>query len=47
MAHNAVSGPAMYFTSVQGVTVTGNEQPLSSGTQLASFSGSSNVTYDG
>ena len=47
VARNAVSGPAMYFTSVQGVTVTGNEQPLSSGTQLASFSGSSNVTYDG
>ncbi len=27
-----------------GVTVTGNRQPLSSG-ELASFSGSSNVTY--
>jgi hypothetical protein len=43
-AQNAVDGPAMYFTEVAGVTVTGNVQPLSSG-QLASFPGSTNVTY--
>ena len=39
-------GPVMNFTKVKGVTVTGNTQPLSSG-ELASFSGSSEVTYDG
>ena len=47
VAQNAVSGPAMIFTSVNGVTVTGNQQPLSSGRELAQFGGSSNVTYDG
>ena len=40
----SVEGPAMYFTDVDGVTVTGNTQPLSKG-ELASFSGSSGVTY--
>ena len=46
VAQNAVSGPAMVFTGVKGLTVTGNEQPLSSG-KLASISGSTDVTYDG
>jgi hypothetical protein len=41
-----VAGPAMTFTQVQGVTVTGNSQPLSRG-ELATFPGSSGVTYDG
>ncbi len=36
----------MFFTDVKGVTVTGNVQPLSSG-ELATFPGSTNVTYDG
>jgi hypothetical protein len=40
----AVNGPSLNFTGVAGVTVTGNVQPLSSG-QLASFPGSTNVTY--
>jgi hypothetical protein len=44
VAGAAVAGPAMHFASVAGVTVTGNVQPLSSG-QLASFPGSTNVTY--
>jgi hypothetical protein len=47
VAQAAVGGPAMYFTSVRGVTVTGNTQPLSSGTEIATFPGSTNVTYDG
>ena len=47
VARNAVSGPAMVFTDVKGVTVTGNTQPLSSGREVASFTGSTNVTYDG
>ncbi len=34
----------MVFSDVQGVTVTGNTQRLSSG-KLATFPGSSNVTY--
>ena len=38
------SGPEMLFTDVDGVTVTGNRQPLSSG-QLATFPGSTGVTY--
>ena len=39
-----VAGPPLQFTGVNGVTVTGNRQPLSSG-QLAIFPGSSGVTY--
>ena len=46
VAQTAIDGPAMYFTDVKGVTVTGNAQPLSKG-ELASFSGCSGVTYDG
>jgi hypothetical protein len=45
IAQATLSGPAMYFTDVRGVTVTGNRQPLSSG-ELASFPGSTNVTYE-
>ena len=37
-------GPAMNFTESDGVTVTGNSQPLSSG-ELATFPGSTGVTY--
>lgn len=37
-----VIGPAMNFTNVNGVTVTGNKQPLSSGS-LVSSTGSTNV----
>jgi hypothetical protein len=44
VAQMTTKGPVMVFTQTSGVTVTGNRQPLSSG-QLASFSGSSNVTY--
>jgi hypothetical protein len=40
----AVRGPVLYFSRVDGVTVSGNVQPLSSGS-LATFPGSSNVTY--
>jgi hypothetical protein len=36
----------MYYESVNGITVTGNTQPISSG-ELVSFPGSTNVTYDG
>jgi hypothetical protein len=43
-AQNAVTGPALYFTDVAGVTVSGNVQPLTSG-QLATFPGSTGVTY--
>ena len=39
-----VAGPSINFTGVNGVTVTGNTQPLSSGS-LARFTSSSNVTY--
>ena len=39
-----MSGPTMQFTGVDGVTVTGNRQPLSSG-ELAIFPGSDGVTY--
>jgi hypothetical protein len=45
-ASRSVAGPVMQFKGVKGVTVTGNSQPLSSGS-LATFSGSTNVTYDG
>ena len=45
-AAKAVAGPVLRIWGTNGVTVTGNKQPLSSGT-LASFSGSTNVTYDG
>lgn len=44
VAQASVTGPAMYFTEVDGVTVTGNIQPLTSG-ELARFSGSTDVTY--
>jgi hypothetical protein len=37
-------GPLMTFTETDGVTVTGNTQPLSSG-ELATFPSSTNVTY--
>ena len=43
-ARSTASGPVMYFSQVDGVTVTGNVQPLSSG-PLASFPGSTSVTY--
>jgi hypothetical protein len=39
-----VAGPSVLFTGVEGVTVTGNTQPLSSG-ELARFTNSTNVTY--
>ena len=39
-----VAGPSMKFIGVDGVTVTGNRQPLSSG-GLATFPGSTGVTY--
>jgi hypothetical protein len=38
-----VAGPAIRFTGVNGVTVTGNRQPLSSGT-LTRITSSTNVT---
>jgi hypothetical protein len=41
-----MAGPAMRFTDVDGVTVTNNTQPLSSG-QLVTTSGSTNVTISG
>jgi hypothetical protein len=44
VAHLTIPGPAMTFVQVQGLIVTGNSQPLTSG-QLASYSGSTNVTY--
>jgi hypothetical protein len=40
----AVPGPALFFTQVNGVTVTGNVQPLTSGA-LATFPGSTGVVY--
>jgi hypothetical protein len=43
-ARQAVVGPVMRFDDVQGVTVTGNKQPLRSGS-LASIQRSSAVTY--
>jgi len=45
VALSTVAGPAMTFTRVNGVTVTGNKQPLSRGS-LATFPGSSGVKYD-
>jgi hypothetical protein len=45
-AGKAVAGPVMHFRGVRGVTVTDNEQPLTRG-ELATFTGSTNVTYDG
>ena len=45
-ASQAVNGPSMRFTEVKGVTVTGNKQPLAKG-ELATFPGSTGVTYDG
>ena len=45
-ASQAVNGPSMRFTAVKGVTVTGNKQPLAKG-ELATFPGSTGVTYDG
>ena len=41
-----ISGPAMRFEDVDGVTVTNNRQPLSSG-DLVSASGSTNVKVSG
>jgi len=41
-AQRTLAGPVMYFTSVDGVTVTGNAQPLSGGS-LASFTSCTNV----
>ena len=43
-ADKPVAGPVMIFMDVQGVTVTGNKQPLSSG-ELARFTDSTGVTY--
>ena len=40
----AASGPRLYFAHIDGLTVTGNVQPLSSGT-LASITASTAVTY--
>jgi hypothetical protein len=45
-AKQPVVGPVMRFIETDGVTVTGNTQPLSSG-QLAAFPGSTGVTYEG
>jgi hypothetical protein len=42
----SASGPVMNFDRVAGIRVTGNTQPLRSGT-LATFGSSTNVTYDG
>ena len=39
-----VAGPSMQFIGVDGVTVTGNTQPLSSGS-LATYPSSTNVTH--
>jgi hypothetical protein len=41
-----IAGPAMDFSGVAGLTVTGNTQPLSSGA-IASTSGCSSVTISG
>jgi len=41
----AANGPVIYFNHVDGVTVTGNEQPLLSGSQFG-FSNCTNVTHD-
>lgn len=40
--NSAVNGPSMYFKYVKGLTVTGNTQPLNSGT-LIDYTGSTNV----
>jgi hypothetical protein len=45
VAQMTAKGPLMTFTETTGVTITGNTQPLSSG-ELASFSGSTDVTYE-
>ncbi len=42
-ATQAAPGPILYFANVNGVTATGNSQPLSSGS-LAQFSNCTNVT---
>ena len=42
----SVAGPAMQFTGVNGLVVTGNRQRLSSGS-LARVSGGSNITMRG
>ena len=39
-----VAGPRLYFAHIDGLTVTGNSQPLSSG-KLASIRDSTSVTY--
>jgi hypothetical protein len=44
-AAKPVVGPVMTFTDVKGVTVSGNDQPLDSGT-LATFPGSTGVNSD-
>jgi hypothetical protein len=41
-AASAIVGPSMYFKYVKGLTVTGNIQPLTSGT-LVDYTGSTNV----
>jgi hypothetical protein len=46
-ARQPVNGPVMRFIDSEGpITVTGNTQPLASG-QLATFPGSTGVTYEG
>jgi hypothetical protein len=40
----SATGPVLVFVDVDGLTVTGNRQPLPSGS-LASFSGCTSVTY--
>jgi hypothetical protein len=44
VSSQTVAGPAIRFTGVEGVSVTGNTQPLSSG-DLARFTDSTDVTY--
>ncbi len=44
VAEMTANGPLMTFTETDGVVVTGNRQPLSSG-ELATFQDSTNVTY--
>ena len=41
----AAYGPVLYFKDVNGVTVSGNNQPLISGTE-AGFSNCTNVVYN-
>ena len=40
----AVAGPVLHLSNIDGLTVTGNVQPLSSGV-LASITASTAVTY--